>query len=81
MVMQYGLHTGKGRIAATLSEAVDRHVYSTCAIANGSQGVAHGEVIVVVGVEVKVDVGIAAGDILEECRCLLWGQDAQRVGL
>ena len=60
LIFQNGLHTGKGSVATTLPEAVDCDVNTTASAQHGSQGVGHGKVVVVVGMEVEMLAGIAS---------------------
>ena len=80
LVLEYGLHTRKRSVAAALAKTVYRYVESACTIAHGSKGVAHGKVVVVVGVKVEMGRWITLGHLLEEL-CHLHGvEDAERVG-
>ena len=71
--MERCLHRSEWSIAAAFAQAVDSYVNTLRTIADGSQRVAHSKVVVVVGMEIKVLVGEACGDILKEyarlCRC------------
>ena len=53
MVFQHGLHTRQGCIARTLAKAVDACVDALATGCDGSQDVADGQVVVVVGMEIK----------------------------
>ena len=78
--MQRCLDGSEWGIAAAFAQTVDSHVDTLRTIADCSQRVTHGEVVVVVGMEVEMLVRKACGDILEElsrlCRC----QYSERIG-
>ena len=59
MILQNGLNRGQRRIAGTLAESVDGCVKAACTAQYGSEDIRYGQVVVVVGVEVKMNVGIA----------------------
>ena len=59
VVAQDGLHAGQGSIARTFAQAVDRSMETLGTSQHSGIHVAHGKVVVVVGMEVEVGVGVA----------------------
>ena len=65
LIFQYGLNTGHGSIAATLTQSVHRDMYTLGTTEYSSKCVAHRQVVVVMGMIVKVHVGIAFHHLTE----------------
>ena len=59
VILEDGLHTGQGGITCTLSQSVDGRMESFAATEYSSQHIAHGQVVVVVGMKIKMHVGVA----------------------
>ena len=59
VVLEDGLHTSQGGVTCTLSQSVDSRVESFASTEYSSQHIAHGQVVVVVGMKIKMHVGIS----------------------
>ncbi len=67
-------------VAGPFAQSVDGAVYPLYAGEGGGKGIGRGQVVVVVGVEVKPQFGIAAAHGPAEFKCLERVENAQRVG-
>ena len=79
MILQNHLHTRQRGITAALPQPVHRHVQSLRAAQHGGEGVRHREIVVVVGMEIEVGVGIAFHHLPEVLDALQGIHDAQSV--
>ena len=80
LVFQNDLHAAERGVATALAQPVDGDVQSASTAQGSCQRVAHGQVVVVMGMEVEVRIGIAAQHLTEELDDLQGVHDAQRVG-
>ena len=80
MVVQHGQHTGEGGVTGPFAQPVDGAVYALDAGESGGEGVGRGQVVVVVGMEIESQVGIAAPHGPAELERLQRVEDTQRVG-
>ena len=80
VILQNGLHGRKGRIACPFAKTVHSGMHTSASCQNGSHHIAGRQVVVVVRMKIKLQVGITAGHLTHECGCQLRIEDAQRVG-
>ena len=80
LVLQNNLDARQRRIAAALTQPVDRHVESTCTAIDSGQRVRHRQIVVVVSVEVEVYIGVSLHHLAHVVDDLQGVHDAQRVG-
>ena len=80
MIFQNGLHRRDGRIACPFAKSVHRGVDTPTSGQHGCQHIARGQIVVVMGMEVKLQVGIAACHLTHEGGSQLWIENAQCVG-
>ena len=80
LVLQDHLHTRQRSIAATLTKTVHRHVQTFRTTQGSGERVRHGEVVVVMGVEVEMCIWIALHHLTEVLDTLQGIHNTQRVG-
>ena len=80
MVFQDDLHTAERCISATLAESVHGDVQSATATQHGGKRIAHGQVVVVVRMEIEVRAGIAFLHLAHKFDDLQGIQHAEGVG-
>ena len=80
MVFQNGLHRRDGCIASPFAKSVHCGVDTPTPGQHGCQHIARGQVVVVMGMEVKLQVGVAACHLTHEGGSQLWIENAQCVG-
>ena len=80
LVLEDYLNARQGRIAASLPQPIDSDMQSLGTAEHCCERVAHGEVVVVVGMEVEVQIGIALHHLAEILYHLQRVHDTQRVG-
>ena len=79
VVFQDSLHTGKRSIAGAFAQAVNGSMQSLATAKYGGKHIAHGKVIVIVGMEVKMGMRIAFHHLAHKLNDLQRVQYAQRV--
>ena len=80
LILQNHLHTRQRGIATAFTQSVHRHMESLRPTQHSSQRVRHCQVVVVMGMEVKVGIGIALDHLAEILYTLQGVHDAKRVG-
>ena len=80
LVFQDDLHAGERGVATTFAKPVDGDVETMGTAIDGGQGVRHGQVVVVVGVEVEVGVGVVLHHLPHIVNHLQRIHNAERVG-
>ena len=80
MVLQDGLHTRQRRIAGPFTQSVDGGVQSLHTAQHGCQHIAHRQVIIVVGMKIKMRIRIALLHLAHKLNDLQRIEDAQRIG-
>lgn len=80
LVAQNGLHTGQRCVSCPFAQAVHAGVDARSTAQHGCQHIADGQIVVVVGMEVKVQVGESLHHLSHEADEVERVQNAQRVG-
>ena len=80
LVVQHGQYTGEGGVPGSFAQAVDGTVHPLYAGKGGREGVGRGQVVVVVGMKVEPQVGVAATHGPAIFQGLERVENAQRVG-
>ena len=80
LILQDNLHAGERGIAATLTEAIHRDVKSLASAEHGGKRIAHGQVVVIMGMEIEMHTGIAFLHLAHILNDLQGIQDTERIG-
>ena len=80
MVLQDDLHTCQRRVSTSLAQSVDRDVQAFGTTQDGRQRVGDSQVVVVVGVEVEVHIGVAFDHLAHVLDALQGVHDAEGIG-
>ena len=80
VVFQDGLHAGQWGIASSLTQSVDGGVQAAATAQHGSQHVGHGQVIVVMGMEIEMSIRITLLHLAHKLNDLQGVEYAQRIG-
>ena len=80
VVAQDGLHAGQRGVARPFAQSVDGGVYAAASAQDGGGHVGDGQVVVVVGVEVKMKVGVALAHLTQILHGRQRVEHAERVG-
>ena len=80
VVFQDGLHAGQRGVAGTFAQAVDGGVQSSATAQHSGQHVGHGQVIVVMGMEIEMSIRITLLHLAHKLNDLQGVEYAQRIG-
>ena len=80
LVLQYRLNTGQRRISGTLTQSIHTGMYSPGTTQHGGQHIADGQVIVIVRMEVKMEMGEMLYHLPHVADKVKWIQYAKGVG-
>ena len=80
LVVDDGHGAAECGVAGAFAEAIDGDVHATDASANGHVGVRYGQTVVVVGVEIEMEFGVALGHATAKFEGRFGVKDAERVG-
>ena len=80
MVLQDGLHTGQRGVSGPLTQTIDGGMQALATTQYGSQHIAHGQIVVVVCMEIKMDIRVAFHHLTHVADELQRIENAQCIG-